>query len=103
MIYTTDYYIINQKKDLHLPRKIGPIVQWIERKFPKLQIQVRFLVGLPSVSYNILTIDILYDFFIVSIIGIMYMLTGINPFAKLFLTHTTLWSYVVYMGQALLK
>ena len=33
-------------------RKLGPIVQWIERKFPKLQIQVRFLVGLRNVFVN---------------------------------------------------
>ena len=29
------------------PTKNGLIVQWIERGFPKPQIQVRFLVGLP--------------------------------------------------------
>ncbi len=33
-------------------RKLGPIVQWIERKFPKLQIQVRFLVGLRNYFVN---------------------------------------------------
>ena len=39
-----------RKKDLHLPlQKQGLIVQWIERGFPKPEIQVRFLVGLQMI------------------------------------------------------
>ena len=37
----------------------GPIVQGIERKFPKLQIQVRVLVGLLGVGVDCLGISFL--------------------------------------------